>query len=410
MRIKIRPEVFNDIFLPHLENRSRTQIFFGGAASGKSVFLAQRCIYDLLHGGRNYLVCRQVGRTLRGSVYTEILRVINGWGVQNLFTVNKTDMLITCQNGHQIIFASLDDAEKLKSVTPARGALTDIWIEEATECEPGTITQLYKRQRGGNERTPKRLTMSFNPVLKSHWLYQKYFSGIGWADGQTAHKTDELSILKTWYVHNRFLTDSDRRDLEAETDRYYYEVYTLGNWGMLGNVIFTNWQVRDLSDMQAQFVNRRNGLDFGFSSDPAALSRSHYDRKHKTIYIFAELYERGLTNDILAARALDMVGGDLINCDSAEPKSIQEIRNAGVNATAAKKGADSVMHGIQWLQQQTIIIDKSCINAQNEFSQYHWREDRDGNAIRQPVEKNDHLIDATRYAYEYDAAGGWYIT
>lgn len=401
-QVQIDPVVFNSVFLPHLNNLARTQIYYGGSGSGKSVFLAQRCVYDLMRGGRNYLITRQVGRTIRGSVFTEILKVINEWGVGGLFTINKSDMLITCQNGYQIIFAGLDDAEKLKSLTPIKGAISDIWVEEATETDRATVKQLYKRQRGGRSDIPKRLVLSFNPILQSHWIYDEYFARAVWADDQTEHISDDLSILKTWYIHNRFLTADDVRDLENETDPYYRAVYTLGQWGVLGNVIFTNWRVEDLSGMRDQFVNRRNGLDFGFSSDPAAISVTHYDKKHKTIYIFDEFYERGLTNDVLAKEVIRLIGDDVITCDSAEPKSITELRQHGVSAHSARKGKDSVIHGIQWLQQQAIVVDTRCVNARNELSQYKWKEDAAGNSIRQPVDKHNHLIDALRYAYEGD--------
>jgi len=363
-----------------------------------------------MQGGRNYLVCRQVGRTIRGSVFTEICRVINEWDVNSLFNINKSDMLITCSNGYQIIMAGLDDIEKLKSLTPARGAITDIWLEEATETDRNTVKQLYKRQRGGDKSIPKRLSMSFNPVMQNHWIYEEYFSKMNWTDDQTEHKTPELSIQKTWYIHNHFLTPDDVRDLENETDKYYRDVYTFGNWGVLGNVIFTNWTVADLSGMHDQFTNRRNGLDFGFSSDPAALAVSHYDHNHKTIYIYDELYETGLTNDLLATEVRNRIGDDTVTCDSAEPKSIAELRNYGVNATPAVKGKDSVLFGIQWLQQQAIVIDAKCINTKNEFMAYKWKEDKNGIAMRQPVERNDHIIDAARYAYEGDSLSTWWIT
>lgn len=408
--VKIRKKVFNKVYLPHLDNLARIQIIYGGSSSGKSVFLAQRTVIDLLNGNRNYLVCRAVARTIKRSVFAEIKKVITDWGMLAEFKISETDFTITCANGYQVIFAGLDDIEKLKSITPAKGVITDIWIEEATEISKNDLKQLSKRQRGGEEDIPKRLTMSFNPILQSHWIFTEYFADIGWTDDQKEYKTDALSILKTWYQDNRFLTADDRRDLENESDKYFYNVYTLGNWGVLGHVIFTNWKVRDLTDMQSQFVNRRNGLDFGFSSDPAALSRSHYDRNHKTIYIFKELYEYGLTNDVLGAQVLELCAQDRVVCDSAEPKSIAEIQNAGVNATGAVKGKDSVNYGIQWLQQQTIIIDTHCINTQNEFRQYHWKEDRNGVAIRQPVDKHNHIIDGTRYAYEDDAVESWLIS
>lgn len=402
-KVKIDADVFNEAYLSYLEEMARIQILFGGSSSGKSVFLAQRDVIDILKGGRNFLVCRQVGKTLRGSVIQEITKVINSWGIRDLFNINKTDGTITCKNGYQIIFVGLDDVEKLKSITPAKGVFTDVRIEEATETDLVSIKQLLKRQRGGDESIPKRLVLSFNPIIQSHWIYQTYFSQIGWEDKQTEYRSEDLSILKTWYIHNKFLTPNDVKDLESEKDPYYYNVYTLGNWGVLGNVIFTNWRVEDLSAMRNQFVNRRNGLDFGFSSDPAALSVSHYDRMRKTIYIYDELYEAGLTNDLLAEEIIKLSGNDLVKCDSAEPKSIAELRKYGVNARPAVKGKDSVLFGIQWLQQQEIVIDVHCINSRNEFQQYKWKEDKDGKAIRQPVDKFNHIIDATRYAYEDDA-------
>lgn len=402
--VQVSKSVFNEVYISHLDNTARTQVFYGGSSSGKSVFLAQRVVWDVLGGQRNYLVCRQVGRTLRRSAFTEIIKVIFDWNLHHLFKINKSELTITCTNGRQVLFGGLDDVEKLKSITPEDGVLTDVWVEEATETSQDSIKQLYKRLRGGDPNIPKRLTLSFNPILLSHWIYQEYFSPIAWADKQTEyHSPDgQLSILKTWYIHNRFLTTDDIYGLENEKDEYYRNVYTFGNWGILGDVIFKNWRVEDLSDMAAQFTNHRHGLDFGFSSDPAAVPVTHYDKNHKTIYIYNELYERGLTNDILATEVLDLIGRQYVRCDSAEPKSIAELQKYGVMALPAEKGKDSVLHGIQWLQQQQIVIDSSCINARNEFQQYQWKKDKDGNAIRQPVTKNDHIIDALRYAYEKD--------
>ena len=400
--VDISPDVFNEVYRPHLTNTARVQIFFGGSSSGKSVFIAQRAVLDLLKGGRNYLVCRQVARTMRLSVFAEICSVIDMWNVESLFSINKSEMLITCWNGYQIAFVGLDDVEKLKSIRPAIGAWTDIWIEEATETDRKTVKQLMKRQRGGSASKRKRLILSFNPVLKTHWIYEEYFKALGWADKQTEYRGSGLSILKTWYIHNKFLTPDDIYDLENETDEYFKNVYTFGNWGILGHVIFRNWRVEDLSGERDQFTNRRHGLDFGFSDDPAALPCTHYDTKKKTIYFYEELYEQGLTNPELAERVIEKVGEDLVTADSAEPKSIRELKDNKVKVKPARKGPDSVRFGIQWLQQQTIIIDKRCINAQNEFSQYHWKEDAGGNALPIPVDKNNHLIDGLRYAYEDD--------
>ncbi len=415
--INLHEEVFNQAYRPFLQANNRRQIFFGGSSSGKSVFLSQRVVYDLLQGGRNYLITRQVGRTLRGSVYTEIKKVISNWGVSDLFDVSRSDMLITCQNGYQAIFCGLDDVEKLKSLTPQKGVITDIWVEEATETDQPTIKQLFKRQRGGSDKTPKRLTLSFNPIIKSHWIYEEYFATAAYGDEQKVYEDNDLLILRTTYKDNRFLTAADVADLENESDPYFRDVYTLGKWGVLGNVIFTNWRVADLDDPADEYylpanqrTNRRNGLDFGFSSDPAAMPCTHYDSKRKRIYVFDELYETGLTNDILAESIKAKIQLDYVKADSAEPKSIAELQGHGVSADGAKKGKDSVLFGIQWLQQQEIIVDKKCVNMRNELSSYKWKEDAGGHAMRVPVDRNNHLIDALRYAYEDDMNDKWFFS
>ena len=401
--VEIDTAIFNDAYYPYLSDMTPLQIFYGGSSSGKSVFtVGQRTIFDVMQGGRNYLITRQVGRTIRNSVFNEILKVIADWGVGSLFNPNKSDMVITCSNGYQILFAGLDDTEKLKSITPAKGVITDIVVEEATECELASIKQLEKRLRGGSESVPKRINFLFNPILKNHWIYKNYFANIGWTDTQKEYHSDEISILKTTYKDNRFLTSQDVQRLENETDKYYYDVYTLGNWGVLGQVIFKNWHVDDLSDMHHEFTNKKFGLDFGFASDPVALHCSHYDKMRKLIYVFDEFYETGLTNPELAALIKPIVGNEIVVCDSAEPKSIKELRDNKINAVSAKKGQDSVTFGVQWLQQQSIIVDKRCINAQNELSMYKWKEGGDGQPVSppRPIDKNNHWIDATRYAYE----------
>jgi phage terminase large subunit len=388
--------------MPLLKDQTRTQILFGGSSSGKSVFLAQRCVLDVATQNRNYLCTRKTGNTIRRSTFNEICKAITKFKMGPVFpSINKTEMVITCANGYQILFAGLDDVEKLKSITPQKGPITDIWVEEATETDEDDIKQLDKRLRGlteGGDAVNKRLILSFNPILKSHWIFQRYFGN--WVDGENEYKTDDIVILKTTYKDNRFLAPDDIKALENETDQYYRDVYVLGNWGTLGDVIFKNWEVADLSKMRNQFINRKHGLDFGFSSDPAAMPCTHYDRAHKTIYIYDELYERELTNDMLAKRVKDKVGQDYITGDSAEPKSIAELRGLGVNIKGARKGKDSVNHGIQWLQQQRIVVDVHCVNMKNELQQYQWKQDKDGNSLAVPIDKHNHLMDGLRYAYE----------
>lgn len=389
----------NQVYKPFLTDDTRTQIFFGGSSSGKSYFLAQRTVLDILKGERNYLVVRNVLNTVKKSVFNEITKAIHNMELTPFFNINKSNMVITCSfNNKQILFGGLDDPEKIKSITPIDGVITDIWVEEATETKYEAVKQLYKRLRG-RSKVKKRLMLSFNPILKSHWIYNEYFGG--WQDDKNFYRDgDNLLILKTTYKDNDFLEEDDIKELENETDRYYYEVYTLGNWGSLGNVIFKNWEVQDLSEIRETFDRFNNGLDFGFAEDPAAMIHMHYDRKKKILYILDELYERGLTNDILAEKIKKMIGNQYVVCDSSEPKSIRELVNHGVRAIPAKKGPDSVNHGINWLRQQKIIIDVRCQNVKNEFQTYRWKEDKDGNVLPIPVDRDNHAIDAIRYGLE----------
>lgn len=285
LNVKIDKNVFNEIYLPHLNDETRTQIFFGGSSSGKSVaIVGQRTICDILKGDRNYLVVRNVGRTSRTSTFNEIRKIIIGWKLEDYFKVNKADMVITCINGSQILFQGLDDVEKIKSITPEKGVITDILVEEATETAENDIKQLEKRLRG-KSKVKKRITLIFNPILKTHWIFKKYFSG-RFFDNDTSYNDGDISILKTTYKDNRFLEQDDIDALENETDEYFRDVYTLGKWGTLGDVIFKNWKVEDLKDRINQFDNIRNGLDFGYSSHPMAYNRCHYDTK-KNGFIFS---------------------------------------------------------------------------------------------------------------------------
>ena len=394
------------MYIPYLENPRATEIFFGGSSSGKSVFVAQRAVEEIMMGGHNYLICRKNANSITKSIFNEIQKAISRLNCGGLFNVVPSRSLIECANGHQIIFAGLDDVEKVKSVTPKTGVITDIVIEEATETAREDIKQLEKRLRGIAQyqgvEIPKRLIMMFNPIFQTHWIYNDYFRPIGWTDDQTRYSDDGIRILKTTHWDNDFLTDADHARLENETDPYWHNVYTLGNWGILGDAILRNWRAEDLSNRD-DFDNIRHGLDFGFSSDPAAYVRCHYDDFGKRIYIIDGWAETGLTNPAIAEK-LKSVNG-VVFCDSAEPKSIKELNDCGVDARAVKKGPDSVLFSIQWLQQHEIIVDSSLQHVINELSTWEWKKDRDGNSLPIPVDKNNHSIDALRYAMEIEYVG-----
>lgn len=401
INLNINSKVFNPIYLKHqLKNNNRYQIYFGGSSSGKSFSLAQRTVLDVLNGERNYLIVRNVQSTIKRSVLNEITKAISNLHMSEYFEVNKTDMIITCKlNKKQILFCGLDDVEKIKSITPIDGVITDIWVEEATETEYKSVKQLDKRLRGRSKVT-KRLTLSFNPILKDHWLYSEYFDI--WEDNKQYVEKNNVSILKTTYKDNKFLTKDDIEALENETDKYYYEVYTLGNWGVLGAVIFKNWKVQDFNDIEETFDNYRHGVDWGFADDPFAYIKSHYDKTRKRLYICDEIEAVGLLNEESAPMVKEKAGSSKVTCDSSEPKSVSDFKRLKVNAKAAKKGPGSIEFGIKFLQGLEIIISPKCQNFKNEISKYKYKEDKNGIVLPIPIDKDNHLLDALRYSLEDD--------
>jgi phage terminase large subunit len=228
INIKISKQVFNDIYLPYLENKDRYLIFYGGGSSGKSYFIGQRWIFKLIHPTRcNLLIVRQTGDTNRKSTFPLMKQVISNWNLSEHFKINESDMRIVCKlTGNEVAFAGLDDVEKIKSITFANGELTDIWVEEATECQEADINQLKVRLRGG--KSDKQMVLSFNPINVQHWI-KRHFIDSGLA-----------TVCFSTYKDNKFLTEADRKALEdlKYTDEYVYNVYCLGHWGILGKTVF----------------------------------------------------------------------------------------------------------------------------------------------------------------------------
>lgn len=228
VNIRLSKKVFNDVYLPFLDNEDRYLVFYGGGSSGKSYFIAQRYVYKLIRPKRcNILVVRQTGDTNRRSTFPLFKQVISNWGLSQHFKINESDMRIVCKlTGNEVAFAGLDDVEKIKSITFANGELTDEWVEEATETQESDINQLKVRLRGGKSK--KQMVLSFNPVNIQHWI-KAHFIDSGLA-----------TVCFSTYKDNKFLTDDDRRALEdlKNTDEYTYNVYCLGQWGILGKTVF----------------------------------------------------------------------------------------------------------------------------------------------------------------------------
>lgn len=396
--------MFNERYLFLLREPIRNtplQILYGGASSGKSVFIAQRDVIDIINEPRNFLIVRKFANTIRSSIFEERRKIIIEWGLLPLFDIRESDFTITYRpTGCVMMFRGLDDVEKIKSITAPRGVFTDLRVEEATETSESDIEQLGIRMRGLSP-VPKREVYSFNPIFRSHWICKKFFNGAL----IKYHRDSEKMIFHSTYRDNKFLTDQDRKKLLDKVG-YSRDVYTDGKWGVLGNLIFTNWEVADLGGRKFDLV--RYGLDFGFTNDPSAIVEVALQHNTKTIYITKELYEHGATNDVLAAKAKPIVGEAPVWCDCAEPKSISELHNQGVNrinSHPVTKGKDSVWHSLQWLQQWHIVIDRRCTNTINEFSQYQWQKNKDGISLNEPIGTNDHAIAALRYATERDRIG-----
>lgn len=248
VNIKISKKVFNDVYLPYLDNTDRYLVFYGGGSSGKSYFIAERYIYKLIHPDRcNLLVVRQTGDTNRKSTFPLLKHVISNWNLHEHFKVNESDMRIRCLlTGNEVAFAGLDDVEKIKSITFENGELTDIWVEEATETQEQDINQLKVRLRGG--KTKKQMVLSFNPINIQHWI-KGHFIDSGLA-----------TVCFSTYKDNKFLTDDDRKALEdlKLTDEYTYNVYCLGHWGILGKTVF------DARAIQTRLENINKPLKTGY--------------------------------------------------------------------------------------------------------------------------------------------------
>jgi len=396
-KLILKRKDFNKSYIRFRKDQTRTQIFFGGSSSGKSYFLAQRAIIDIYNGGRNYLICRAVAVTIKKSIFNEIQKAIIKFNLSEVFKINESNMTITCENSYQILFAGLDDVEKIKSITPKKGVITDILIEEATEITYKAYKQLNKRLRGKTDLN-KRITMSFNPIYKTHWIFKEFF--ILWDDSKNFYCNDKLLILKTTYKDNDFLSDDDIYELENETDKYYYDVYTLGNWGVIGNIIFKNWETRDLTEERETFDLIESGLDFGLR-DPNVYVKMHYDKNNKTLYILDEVYQAELSIDELESEIKKIYGGELILADCREAQTIKTLFQKGLIVRPCKKGAGSVEFGYKWLRQQKIIIDIKCSGIIREFTIHKYREDRDGTPLNLPEDRNNHGIDAIRYGMQY---------
>lgn len=227
------PEVTNDKFYPLFFDQGRYLVMVGGGGSGKSVFASSKVIYRCMtEPGHRFIVVRKVKETLRDSVFAELVNCITRWEMRELWKIPKgrsSELYLKCLNGSEILFFGLDDVEKLKSIQ----GVTGIWAEEASELEPGDYKQLDIRLRG-KTKFYKQMIITFNPIYKGHWLEGEFLNP-DWSS-----KKKEATTHHSTYKDNRFLDEENKAVLEAfkDTDEYYYTVYCLGEWGVLGKTIF----------------------------------------------------------------------------------------------------------------------------------------------------------------------------
>ena len=384
---------YSPVYIPIFNDTSRYEVVYGGSGSGKSHIIARKILYRLLYEkevNHKFLVVRKVDRTIKRSVFELLKNIISKWGLYNDFSINLTDKtMIYKPTGSQILFTGLDDVEKLKSIE----GITGIWIEEATELMQEDFEQLDLRLRG-ETGTYKQIIVTFNPISAENWVKKVFFdSGM-----------KNVFILKTTYLDNQFIDAEYKEVLDSKklTNPRYYKIYALAEWGTAEGLVFNNFKRRLISESEIRGLEGFYGLDFGYSVDPTAFCQNYIDHNKKIIYIYDGFYQKGLSNSQIAKKLIDLkVHKHEIVADSSEPKSIASIKAKGVpRIRGAKKGADSINAGIDFLLDYEIIINAHLIEQEKEFLNYSWAKDRNGRHTGKPIDDFNHFIDALRYSTE----------
>ncbi|NYV68143.1 PBSX family phage terminase large subunit [Bacillus sp. Gen3] len=381
--------------------KKRYRVVKGGRGSKKSTTTALNIIYRMMqYPLANTLVIRKVFKDHRDSTWKQLKWATQQLGVTHLWEFKISPLeAIYKPTGQSIYFRGLDDPMSVTSITVDKGHLCWAWFEEAYQItNEDDFNKVDMSIRG--ELPPgyfKQITLTFNPWNERHWLKKRFFDV----------ENENVYAITTNFLINEFLGDDDRaifEDMRINNPRRY-KIEGLGEWGIAEGAIFNNWYVHAFDKneiIKRDGVRSAFGLDFGYTVDPTALPASLVDMKNKELFIFDEIYERGLLNNQIADKIKEKGWQkELIIADSAEPKSIAELKRLGIRRIAkAEKGKDSVNAGIQFLQQFKIIIHPSCTNAINEFSNYVWARDKDGQMLNKPADEFNHLIDALRYSVE----------
>ncbi|RIN51279.1 PBSX family phage terminase large subunit [Staphylococcus simulans] len=381
-------------------NEQRYRVIKGGRASKKSTTAALNFIYRMcLYPDANLLVIRQVFKDHKDSTYAQLKWAARQLQVYDEFEWKVSPLEIIKKNtGQKIMFRGLDDPMSVTSATVEHGYLCWAWFEEAFQVrKEDDFNKIDMSIRGYTGGLFKQITLTFNPWSEKHWLNNRFFKS----------DSDNIFAKTTNYQCNEFLDEQDIalfEEMRIKSPRRY-KIEGLGEWGIAEGGIYENWHERlfDINEIAKRpSVQSAFGLDFGYTNDPTALSCSLVDLENREIYIFDEMYKKALLNDEIAKNIVDMgYSKEIIVADSAEPKSIADLRRHSLRKVVkADKGKDSIMHGIQYIQQFTIFVHPKCTNAINELSNYVWAKDKNDEPMNRPIDEYNHFLDALRYSLE----------
>lgn len=390
-------------------SKQRYRVVKGSRASKKSKTCGLYYPYMIAkHPGANLLCVRKTYSTIKDSQLADLKWGVHRLGMDDLWDFKAVPLeAIYKPTGQKVLFRGLDDPLKITSITVDVGHLCWLWCEEAYELvDEGDFDTLDESIRG---KMPddlwKQTTLTLNPWNERSWIKKRFFD---------VDSPDVLAMTVDYRV-NEWLDDADLRMFEDMKERNprRYKVAGLGEWGAAEGMVYERWREAngrgdnplrfEKEDILEQYPNVEPvfGLDFGYTNDPSAFFCGLYDKHSRTLWVFDEFYEKGMSNRAIADKIKAMgYGKERIVCDSAEPKSIDELRSLGIRAVSAKKGKDSVLNGIQFIQDLEIIVHPRCSAFLTEISNYGWDKDRFGKTLNRPADGFDHLMDAMRYSLQ----------
>lgn len=405
------PDVVGKGYKTFWNFKGRYRVVKGSRASKKSKTAALFYIKKLMeYPEANLLVIRKTYRTLKDSCFTELKWAIKRLGVDRWWDVKESPLEITYRpTGQKIYFRGLDDPLKVTSITVDVGYLCWMWIEEAYEVmSEADFDTLDESIRGEvPDGLFKQITLTFNPWNEHHWIKKRFFD---------CEPDPDILAMTTNYMCNEWLDKADLKVFETmkKNNPRRFAVAGLGGWGIVDGLVYESWKEEEFSlrEIQNKYDLKSGfGLDFGYTNDPSAAFIGFVDVDNRKIYVCDEMYQKGLSNRKIFDNLSQMgYSKDRFTGDSAEPKSIDELKGYGMRITGATKGKDSIINGIQWIQDCEIIIHPRCVNFLTEISNYTWDKDKFGNKLNRPIDDFNHLMDAMRYGLEqYIRKNKWLI-